>query len=377
MSTPLALFYRLRVELVRILILNWRDIRSGRAGGAEVLTHEIARRLATRHQVTWFTSWQDGLPAREEIDGIRIVRRGSELTTRVAAPAFARSARWDVIVEEINTLPYLSHLWAASSTILFIPQLARDVWWYEAPRTLAPIGYALERFYLALYRAQNVITISRSTCEDLRALGFRGTIHLIPMAVSPPALGELPVKEPTGRIVTVGRLVPSKRVDHVIRAFDEIRTLFPAATLTVIGDGPTRPELAQLADALSLGSAIRFTGRVSETAKRQLLEAADLLVAGSVREGWGLTTTEAARLGTPAVVYDVPGLRDSVIHERTGLLTAPNPQSLADAAVRVLSDSALYESLREQAWRTWRDLSWDSTASAFERALPRASVSAP
>jgi glycosyltransferase involved in cell wall biosynthesis len=111
---------------------------------------------------------------------------------------------------------------------------------------------------------------------------------------------------------------------------------------------------------------------VPETEKRRLLEAADLLVASSVREGWGLTTTEAARLGTPAVVYDVPGFRDSVMHERTGLLTTPNPHSLADAVVRVLSDPPLYESLRKHAWRAWRDLSWDRTASAFERALPRA-----
>jgi glycosyltransferase involved in cell wall biosynthesis len=356
---------------VRILILNWRDIRSRRAGGAEVLTHEIARRLATRDQVTWFTS-QDGLPAREEIDGVQIVRRGSELTTRLAAPAFARSARWDLIIEEINTLPYLSHLWAASSTVLFIPQLARDVWWYEAPRTLAPVGYVLEQLYLARYRAQNVITISRSTCEDLRALGFTAPIHVIPMAVSTPALRALPVKEPVARLVSVGRLVPSKRYDHVIRAFAEIRTRMPEATLTVIGDGPQAQELLQLADALGLASAIQLTGRVTETEKRGLLQAADLLVAASVREGWGLTTTEAARLGTPAVVYDVPGFRDSVIHERTGLLTPPNPRSLADAGVRLLGDRALYQSLREQAWLAWRDLSWDRTATAFERALPRA-----
>jgi glycosyltransferase involved in cell wall biosynthesis len=357
---------------VRILILNWRDIRSRRAGGAEVLTHEIARRLATRDQVTWFTSRQDGLPAREEIDGVQIVRRGSELTTRLAAPAFARSARWDLIIEEINTLPYLSHLWAASSTLLFIPQLARDVWWYEAPRTVAPVGYAVERLYLARYRAQNVITISHSTCEDLRALGFTAPIHVIPMAVSTPALGALPIKEPAGRLVSVGRLVPSKRFDHVIRAFAKIRAQVPAATLTVIGDGPQRQELLQLAGACGLRNAIEFTGRVPETEKGELLQAADVLVAASVREGWGLTTTEAARLGTPAVVYDVPGFRDSVIHERTGLLTAPNPHSLATAVIRVLRDSALYQSLRERGWRAWCDLSWDRTAAAFERALPRA-----
>jgi len=357
---------------VRILILNWRDIRSRRAGGAEILTHEIASRLARRDHVTWFTSRQDGLPAREEIDGVQVVRRGSELTTRLAAPSFARSAHWDLIIEEINTLPYLSHVWAASSTVLFIPQLARDVWWYEAPRTLAPVGYALERLYLARYRDQNVITISRSTSDDLRGLGFTGPIHVIPMAVSTPALRALPAREPVGRLVSVGRLVPSKRFDHVIRAFALVRERVAAATLTVVGDGPQERELSELADAHGLGSAIRFTGRVPEAEKRRLLQAADLLVAASVREGWGLTTTEAARLGTPSVVYDVPGFRDSVIHERTGLLTAPNPDSLADAVVRALGDRALYLSLREQAWRAWRDLSWDRTAAAFERALPRA-----
>jgi glycosyltransferase involved in cell wall biosynthesis len=356
---------------MRILILNWRDIRSPRAGGAETLTHEVARRLAVHHDVTWFTSRPDGLPAVENVDGVRVVRRGSELTTRLFAPVFARRSHFDVIVEEINTLPYFSPLWARSPTVLFIPQLAREVWWYEAPRALARVGYMSEPAYLAFYRKTPAITISRSTRDDLRELGVRAAIHVLPMAVSTPVLAELPPKTPSARLVAVGRLVRSKRFDHAIRALAEVRRTIDSATLTIIGDGPERPRLEQLVAELQLSDAVELVGRVPESEKAAILEHSDLLLACSVREGWGLTPTEAAGLGTPAVAYDIPGLRDSVIHGVTGLLTAPEPAALADAVVRVLGDEALYESLRERAWDTWRDLSWDRTASAFERGLPR------
>ncbi len=110
---------------MKLLILNWRDLRSPRAGGAELLTHEIAKRLVVRgHEVTWFTSRPDGLAAEEEIDGVRIVRRGSELTTRLHAPSFARRGTFDVVVEQINTLPYFAPLWSRAPTRR-APQSAR------------------------------------------------------------------------------------------------------------------------------------------------------------------------------------------------------------------------------------------------------------
>jgi glycosyltransferase involved in cell wall biosynthesis len=354
---------------LRILILNWRDTRSPRAGGAETLTHEVARRLARTHDVTWFTSRPRGLPAREVVDGVRVVRRGSELTTRLFAPAFAKRGSWDVVVEEINTLPYFSHLWSRAPTALFIPQLAREVWWYEAPRPLARLGYSAEPAYLAAYRNVTAITISPSTKADLRALGVRSAIHVIPMAVSTPALDTLTPKEPTAQLVAVGRLVPSKRFDHAIRALAQVRRTLADATLTIVGEGPERTRLEALAVELGLDGAVELAGRVPEAEKAAILERSGLLLACSVREGWGLTPTEAARLGTPAVAYDIPGLRDSVIDGQTGLLSAPDPAALADAVTRLLGDHALYASVRERAWSTWRFLSWDATASAFEEAL--------
>jgi glycosyltransferase involved in cell wall biosynthesis len=354
---------------VRILLLNWRDIRSPRAGGAEVLTHEIAKRLAEIHQVTWFTSHPGGQPREEEIDGVRVVRRGSELTTRFFAPRFARRAKWDVVVEEINTLPYFAHAWGSSPSVLFIPQLAREIWWYEAPKPVAWAGWAAEPLYLSAYRRVRGITISDSTCADLRRLGLRASIDVVPIGVSTPALSELKAKELGSSLVSVGRLVPSKRFDHAIRALAELRKSHSSARLTIVGEGRERSSLERLAQRLGLADAVQLTGRVSEDAKVRLLREADVLVACAVREGWGLTITEAARLGTPAVTYDVPGLRDSVIDGQTGLLTEPTPAALADGLRRLLDDRPSYDALRKAAWERWRHISWDLTAESFERSL--------
>jgi glycosyltransferase involved in cell wall biosynthesis len=355
---------------LRIRLLNWRDPKSPRAGGAETLTHEIASRLVQRgHEVTWFASRPAGLAGEEELDGVRIVRRGSELTTRFFAARFARRARADVLVEEINTLPYFSPLWSRIPALLFIPQLAREVWWYEAPRLLAPLGYAAEPVYLRPYRKTRTITISASTREDLRRLGFRREIDVIPIAVSSPVLAELPPKTPTGRLVIVGRLVPSKRVLEAVRTLDQLRASHPEATLAVVGSGPELGALEHLVGTLGLQDAVSFHGRVSEEDKARILGESDVLVATAAREGWGLTVTEAARLGVPAAVYDVPGLRDSVVDGGTGVLSASRPQALAAAIASLLDDPALYSRLREAAWLRACELSWDRTVDAFEQAV--------
>jgi glycosyltransferase involved in cell wall biosynthesis len=355
---------------MRILILNWRDKRNPRAGGAEVLTHEVAKRLSERgHEIAWFTSRPAGVRADETLDGVDVIRRGSETSTRFYAPRFARRSRFDVVVEEINTLPYFSTAWSRAPTALFIPQLARDVWWYEAPRLLAPLGFSLEPLYLSAYRALEAVTISASTRDDLRTIGLKKSIHVIPMAVSTPALDRLPPKAVTGRLLFVGRLVRSKRVDHAIRSLALLRLTVPEATLTVVGDGPELPRARQLAAKLGIRSAVRFAGRVTEDVKSEIMRDADLLIACSVREGWGLTVTEAARMGTPSVAYNIPGLRDSIIPGRTGLLTDPTPITLATAIERLLRDSVRWKRLREAAWREASQLSWNRTTNAFEAAL--------
>ena len=224
------------------------------------------------HEVTWFTSRPGGAAAYERIDGVGVVRRGTELTTRLAAPAFARRRAFDVVVEQINTLPYFAPVWARVPTVLWIHQLAREVWWYEAPSPAAAIGYVSEPVYLRAYRRVPVLTISDSTRDDLRRLGLRGHIDVMPMAVDTPAVQALVSRALEGRLVAVGRLTPSKRYDDAIRALGILRDSHPSATLTIAGEGRDRERLERLSAELGLADAVRLPGSVSDEEKTALLD---------------------------------------------------------------------------------------------------------
>ncbi len=92
-----------------------------------------------------------------------------------------------------------------------------------------------------------------------------------------------------------------------------------------------------------------------------------VLWATSVREGWGLVVTEAARCAKPAVVYDVPGLRDAVVDGVTGYVVVADPHALAGATRKLLSER--YGELAANALTRSRAYTWDRTADAFESAL--------
>ena len=107
-------------------------------------------------------------------------------------------------------------------------------------------------------------------------------------------------------------------------------------------------------------------GLVSREQKIELMQRAHVLAVTSIKEGWGLVVTEAASQGTPAVVYGVDGLRDSVRDGETGIITAGNtPQALAQSIERLLSDAALYEKLRENAWQWSKEITFDKSYQQF------------
>jgi glycosyltransferase involved in cell wall biosynthesis len=358
---------------MRVLILNWRDIRSPRGGGAERLTHEVARRLVVRgYDVTWLSSRGVGLASDEVIDGVRIVRRGTELTTRFAASSVARCFRPDVIVEEINTLPYFAPLWTRVPVLLFMNQLARNVWWYEAPLAVATVGWLAEPLYLAAYRTCDVVTVSLSSCDDLRRFGVGHEIAVAPLAVDVPVVKVVGPRARVGRLLAIGRLTRSKRYDHAITALGAITRAYPDATLTLVGTGHDRDRLEAHARRAGLFERVHFRGRISEAEKVALLDESDVLIGTSVREGWGLTVTEAAVRGTPAVVYDIPGFRDAVLHGRTGLVVPPSPAALGRAVGAFLADAETYDRLRTAAWDRARRMTHEMTADCFEAAIRRA-----
>jgi glycosyltransferase involved in cell wall biosynthesis len=257
---------------------------------------------------------------------------------------------------------------------MLIFQLARDVWWYESPFPLNAFGYAAEPQYLKCYRNTPVLTISNSTETDLRRLGFSAPITVLPVGLE--SIGEpLRKKVSVPTFVYVGRLVPSKRIIDIVRAFAAFHGEVGDGQLWLIGEGNESYVRHLKAEAVALGviDKVEFFGRVSASEKHQRMAAAHMLLMTSVREGWGLTTTEAAACGTPSVVYDAPGLRDAVIDGETGRVVSPSPGALAKAMLQLWNDPSSYRRIAATAAHSARRLSFDATTALFRGAIGQAS----
>lgn len=133
----------------------------------------------------------------------------------------------------------------------------------------------------------------------------------------------------------------------------------------IMGDGYMREKLEK-----SSNSSITFYGRVDENLKYELLSRAHLVVVPGVHEGWGLVVTESNAMGTPAVAYNVPGLRDSITDGKTGIIVKENsPECLAYTAISLLRDQPLVTKLSQSALDFSKQFSWDNTADVFDNMI--------
>ena len=352
---------------MRILILNWKDTAHPAAGGAEVFTEEVARVLAARgHEVTLFAAAVAGRPERERVEGVSIVRRGSRTGVYRAARRFwdeEGAGAYDVIVDEINTRPFLTPRWLRGTPVVaLIHQLAREIWFYETPWPVAVLGrYVLEPRWLSAYRNVPALTVSRSSAESLaRHHGWRD-VTVVPEGHTPHPVPSVE-KEAAPTVVFLGRLVAMKRPGNAIEAFQLLAAELPQAQLWMIGDGPLLERLRR-----STPPNVSFLGRLGRGELLDRLARAHVLVATSVREGWGLNVSEAAACGTPSIGYAVPGLVDAV-PASGGALVQPAPAALAEAL------SAYFGGTLELTPRL-STVPWAEVADVVERRLAQALAS--
>lgn len=315
--------------------------------------HEVTDRWAAAgHQVRLVVAAAPNAPTDEtRPSGVVVHRAGGRLTVYRAARRYAlgAAAGWpDVVLDSINTRPFLTPRWCPTPSVALPFQVCREIWFDEVPLPVALIGrWLLEPLWLRSYRRTPVATISASSRESLRAYGIGdASVVRIGAHVTDPGAVHL-AAEPT--IAFVGRLSANKRPGHAMEAFRIVRRTLASARLVVVGDGPLKTSLQRLAP-----EGTTFYGRVSEAEKSRLVAAAHVLAVPSRREGWGLVVTEAAALGTPSVAYDVAGLRDSVEASGQGLLVAATPEALAAGLLRQLASG--------QPRRRTPPPSWDDTA---------------
>jgi glycosyltransferase involved in cell wall biosynthesis len=355
---------------MRILAVNWRDIRNPEAGGAEVHLHEILSHLVQwGHAATLVASGWPGCAGEETVDGIRIMRRGHWYDANFALPLAARrhlrEATYDIVLEDINKLPFFMPLVTGIPVVAVVPHLFGTTAFRETNPLVASYVVLWERFIPLVFRTNHFIVISESTKRDMAARGVPPErVHVVLCGLDHGRyrnLGLARFEEPT--IVHLGRLRKYKSVEVALHAMPRIRERLPAARLVVIGDGPHRRALEREAARLRLDGAVEFRGVMEPGELVRFLNRAHLLVNPSPKEGWGLTVVEGNACGLPVVASDRPGLRDSVIDEETGFLVPyGDAAAFAERSLAVLESADLWRRMSAAALERVKELTWERCA---------------
>lgn len=360
---------------MKILFFNWRDIKNPRSGGAEVVNEELAKRLVkSGYEVIFIVGGFTGGKPEETINGYKIIRVGGRWSVYYHAYRYYKKhlVGWaDVVIDEVNTVPFFCRFYVKEKNILLVYQLCREIWFYQMFPPLNLIGYLLEPLYLRLLRDRDVITISESSKADLLRFGFKkDKVHIISVGIDidPVESIEKIEKYEKPTVLSLGTVRAMKRTDQIVRAFEIAKKENKNLELIIAGDASDNygKRVLNMIGSSPHKHAIQYLGRVSKEKKIELLQKSHLICAASVKEGWGLTITEANSQGTPGVVYNIDGLRDSVKDGETGMVCQVNtPENLAQNIIDLLSDREKYHVLRKKAWAWSKKINFERSYSDF------------
>jgi len=319
----------------------------------------------------------------------------------------------DYVIDQCNTHRFFTPLYVpASKRVLLIHQLTREIWYINAKFPLSFIGYHLESAWLKIYKKGYTLTVSESTRDDLVALGFdKDKIKIVNNGLDESIFefarksnitestdsnncflsGEYTDKKlDDAKFIYAGRYASYKGIDICVEALGIVKKRIKNAKLYVIGkknDEYIEKVLKPIADKYKLkisydgnecmsfdmhnemsddmsntissditkrydetDADIILCGFVSEDEKYRLMKESSLLLFPSMREGWGIIVSEAGLLGTPSLVMDAPGMRDSVDKGRAGYMcTDRTAVSFAKKILEIYDDKETYHDMCNRA----------------------------
>ena len=357
---------------MKILIVNWQDIKNPLGGGAEVHLHQIFSRIVKRgHSVTLYCSTFENAPREEVIDGIRVIHEGGRYMFNYRVPfryfTRFRKERFDIIVDDMNKIPFFTPLYVRKPLYFIIHHLFGKSIFREAPFPFAFYVYVMEKLGVAVCRWKKVplMVVSPSTREEMINHGFSddSIVYAYNCVDHDVHRANLVPKSQTPLIGYFGRLKKYKSVEHLLHAFTHVRSRIPDIKLVIVGEGDHRYTLQKIADNLGISDSVQFTGYVSEKEKVEWLNRVWFMVNTSSKEGWGLTVIESNACGTTVIGSDVPGLRDAIKDGETGLLYRyGDVVDLSEKILLLINDREMRERLTKNAIEWASTFSWDAVA---------------
>jgi glycosyltransferase involved in cell wall biosynthesis len=359
---------------MNVLFLTHSFPRSeGDAAGSFILRLAVALR-GENVNVRVVAPAAQGVPEADEIEGVRVER------FRYAPRRFERLAYTGNMAKDVASswtaklalVGFLGSDFARAVRVRrnFEPQVLHAHWWFpngvvgtwvgglaHIPlvttlhgtdvRLARTVGVARPLFGHVLKHSAAVTTVSRWLKDETESLvpGVKPMVAPMPVATD---LFEPADRRDGARLLFVGRLNEQKGLDHLLHA---VAAMKRSAPLDVVGDGPARGSLEQLARELGIDSRVTWHGHVPQTALPSLYQRAAAIVVPSIDEGLGLVAVEALLCETPVVAFDSGGLRDVIQHDKTGVLVKPGDRA---ALAKALDDLLASDGQGRQLGRAGR-----------------------
>ncbi len=360
---------------MKIVVVSWRDLANPLAGGSEVVVDRLLLELSRLgHEVALVCGGPVGPRPYP------VVEAGGTFTQYILAPfkVSSRFRNWDILIDVENGIPYFSPVWWHKPRVCLVHHVHTDQWRTRFGPVMSLVGKLLESKMMPLaYRKQRFIAISNSTKKALLGLGIKdNAIEVIHSGIDV-AKDQIGIdqqiqghswqswrdsKADRPLYVCIGRLVPHKRVELILAAWDRVKEIIDGE-LWVLGDGPERARLESYA-----GERVRFMGKVSWEERNSILQQAWLLVHGAHHEGWGLVIIEAASFSTPCLAFDAEGVSEAIVEGQTGIL-ARSQTEFENKWIEIAGNIEGLASLGHEAYLRSLEFTWESTASKFESLL--------
>lgn len=354
--------------------MNWKDVLNPESGGAEVLTDALASHLAETNEVFFITSSFPNAKQKQVHNNYTILRKGTTLTCILYAfftyKKLSTEKKFDLIIDQAHGIPFFSILYPHRPKILIlIHEVAGELWSSVLPHT---IGKIVDTIWLRLYKNQQFITVSNSTKQELTKHHIiEKNISIVPnfTAISLP---EIPQKAEHPTLLVLGRIAPVKRIEHAIRAFQIVKETVPNIHLVIIGKREKKYDsyYQDINTSIQNDNKITIITNADEEEKLHWLKESHILLMPSKKEGYGIAILEAAACGTPAIGYNVPGTRDAIIDNKTGLIAdQENPKSLAACIEKILTNLGTFNQLQKEGFTNARQKQKRHTISTWDAIL--------
>lgn len=361
------------METYKILVFNWRDTTHPQTGGAEVHISEISKRwVKWGHEVTLFCGKYLDCKEYDFIDGIEIIRKGGPFTVYInAIKEYLGNLiknNYDVIIDDINGVPFFTPLYVKKPIVTVIHHLVKDIFFKELRYHKAIIGYLSENIIPYIYKNTPIITVSENTKTDLVNFGIpKKNINVIYNGIDHIRYRpNIYHKSSYPLLVYIGRVKKYKNINHILNAIKYLinQNLYICNNLKLIiaGRGNYNDIISKI-NHLGIYKYVTILGEISDDLKIELLNKAWVYITTSSKEGWGLTVIEANACGTPVISYKVPGLMESIIDDKTGILVPyGNVKLLSNAILKIISDNEYRDKLSRDAIKWAKNFNWIKTA---------------